>query len=64
MIAKARQLSDIRAKSAPAFRLSVEFSFANMGLATVEGPTPRLGSLNLRRKLRRHSWEINMPMEI
>ena len=37
MIAKARQLSDIRAKSAPAFRLSVEFSFANKGLATVEG---------------------------
>ena len=37
MIAKAQQLSDIRAKSAPAFRLSAEFSFADKGLATVKG---------------------------
>lgn len=37
MIAKARQLSDIRAKSAPAFRLSVAFSFVEKGLDTVQG---------------------------
>jgi hypothetical protein len=37
MIAKAEQLSDIRAKSSPAFRLSAEFSFADKSLATVKG---------------------------
>ena len=37
MIAKAQQLSDIRAKSAAAFRLSVAFSFPGKGLDPVQG---------------------------
>jgi len=37
MISKARQLSDIRANSAPAFHLAATFSFTGKGLETVQG---------------------------